>query len=241
MKPQPELSVIVPVHNEEKRLDRCMIRLFGFLGHQTYESEIILVENGSTDLTAAKARWWADRNDRPPVYDIHIEQAGKGLAVRSGMLAAQGRFCYMADVDLSTPIDTINSFLQASLSGQAIVIGVRDRAAMSPGRQISSLVFRQLVRGLAPYTDTQCGFKMFRWDAARAIFGHLKLEGFAFDVEALYLARMMMYSVLELPVPWHEAPGSQVRLLRDAWRMARDVMKIRGLHKLKLASSLSSW
>ena len=228
-----KLSVIIPVHNEERRLANCLERVVPFLAdHYPREHEIIVVENGSYDETAHIARAYA--NTYPTVTLLSVPLRGKGIAIKKGMLFAEGRYRYMCDVDLSTPIEALPDFLH--LAGvYDVVIGsrelLRERVVTSWARRFIGRAFHLLVNDLVPgVLDTQCGFKLFADYAARAIFGRLQLPGMAFDVEALYLARLLGFTVGELPVRWEHNPDSRVRLVWDSLEMARDVASIPWIH-----------
>lgn len=221
---KPYLSVIIPAHNEEGRLDTCLYKL---MPHVTrYHCEIIVVNNGSTDHThdACDVLQGMYR----PLRVIHLEQRGKGLAVRTGMLAATGRYRYMCDVDLSTPAKEIHRFIEKARVFD-VVIGSRelDRSTVQTSlkRRMIGRVFHSFVSGLLPdIQDTQCGFKIFRDDAAMRIFEECEIDSLAFDVEALYLARLHGYSVHEMPVTWAQDMDSRVRLVDDSLIMLRDVI-----------------
>ena len=228
------LTVIMPAYNEEERLPKAINEVARFLAVQPYNSEILIVENGSEDFTTKVA--WAYLN----LYSDYFENVrgrvihslkGKGAAVRAGMLMGQGTWLYMCDVDLSTPIEFVKRFLPPRFEGE---IGIGSRQA--PGsarydepfrRHLSGRVFNLLTRTLLPgISDTQCGFKMFRRGIARDIFNRVSIPGWAFDVEALYLARRLGYEVEEIGVPWYYNGDSKVNVVRDSLDMARDIFKI---------------
>jgi glycosyltransferase involved in cell wall biosynthesis len=228
---KPFLSIVLPAHNEADRLPITLERIDRFLNTQPYQAEVLVVENGSQDDTLEIAREFAKRFDYLTV--IHEEQRGKGLAVRSGMLKAQGEYCFICDVDLSMPIEEVNRFLPPQLEDTPIAIASRE----APGakrydepeyRHLVGRVFNGLVRLLAlpGLHDTQCGFKCFRADAAR-LFHCQTIEGWTFDVEVLFIARRRGISIAEVPIPWYFNPHSKVRLLRDSFHMAVDLIKIR--------------
>jgi dolichyl-phosphate beta-glucosyltransferase len=220
------LSVIVPLHNEQARLEPCLEKL---IPHATrYNCEIILVDNGSTDDTWKMCK--VAKSIYRPVHAIHLDERGKGLAVRTGMLAAQGRYRYMCDADLSTPAKEIHRFIEKARIYD-VVIGSRelDRTFVktTPLRRFIGRAFHKLVGSLVPgVLDTQCGFKMFRDYAAKTIFDNAAVNGMAFDVEALSLARRDGYSVYEMPVAWEHDPSSRVRLVGDSLEMLRDVLRL---------------
>lgn len=233
---KPYISVIIPAHNEERRLANCLEEVIPFLS-TNYPSihEIIIVDNGSTDDTFSIARAYS--YTYAGIAAISIPLRGKGLAVKRGMLFAEGRYRLMCDVDLSTPIECLLEFM-ALRKKYDVIIGSRE---VTPSlvktplkRRVIGRAFHALVNGLVPgVLDTQCGFKLFSDVAARAIFGSLQLPGMAFDVEALYLAKLMGFRVAEHAVPWEHNPDSRVRLLWDSLDMAKDVISIPWLHITK--------
>jgi glycosyltransferase involved in cell wall biosynthesis len=236
----PTLSIIIPIHNEAVRLPTAMTKLAAAKISMFPDMEVILVENGSTDDSLLWARWF--EQTRPWVRVISTKQRGKGLAVRLGMQEARGLYCYMADVDLSTPLKELSRMFD-ELKNADIVIGSReiDRRMVKASitRRVIGRMFHQVVSGLVPgVQDTQCGFKLFRRSVAQDLFSRMKIDGMAFDVELLYLARMGSYRVKELPVEWVENGDSRVRLGFDSLEMLRDVLSIPTLHA-DLARSLA--
>lgn len=229
----PFLSVIIPVHNEERRLATCMEQVIAHLStYYQNRHEIIIVDNGSTDDTHGIARAYA--NTYRNVFVLHEAERGKGAAIRRGMLFAEGDYRYMCDVDLSTPIHYVGEFLKLR-KNYDVIIGSREVAPAlahtTLTRRVVGRMFHALVGDLVPgVKDTQCGFKLFSALAAEAVFSRLQLRGLAFDVEALYLARRLDYPLTEIPVHWEHNPDSRVRLFWDALEMARDVASIPFLH-----------
>ena len=228
----PFLSIIIPAHNEEHRLPGAIEKIVPFLEQQPYPAEIVVVENGSQDRTYETAMQFASR--LPVMRVLREQQRGKGLAVRSGMLAAQGEYRFICDVDLSMPIEQVNRFLPPALPQPDIAIGSRE----APGavryhepayRHFIGRVFNGMVRVMAlpGLQDTQCGFKMFRGAVAQDLFSRQTLTGMSFDVEVLYIARLRGYQVCEVPIDWYFNPDSRVRLFRDSYRMAFDLWSIR--------------
>jgi dolichyl-phosphate beta-glucosyltransferase len=228
----PFLSIIIPALNEEERLPATLEQVFGFLGRQDYTSEVLVVENGSTDRTLEVAQEFSRRH--PDLRPLHESQRGKGRAVRRGMLEARGAYRFICDADLSMPIGELTHFLPPELTGVEVAIGSRE----APGsvryheplrRHLSGRVFNWLIRLLVlpGLDDTQCGFKCFTAAAAQDIFPRLTLLGWAFDVEALYVARHHGYRIVEIPIDWYFNPQSKVSLLRDSARMAADLFSIR--------------
>lgn len=203
-----------------------------FLAKQPFESEIIVVENGSQDLTAVVAEAFAAEHSRVRV--IRERGRGKGLAVRRGMLEARGQYRFFADVDLSMPIEEVAKFLPPQLSGFEVAIGSREapgaRRFNEPAyRHIQGRVFSNLVKwfALPGFEDTQCGFKCFTAKAAEDLFRAQTFDGMSFDVEVLFIAQQRGYKILEVPVDWYYRSESRVDPLREPIRMLRDIFTIR--------------
>jgi glycosyltransferase involved in cell wall biosynthesis len=228
----PLLSIIIPAHNEEKRLPASLEKVLAFIHSQPYDTEIIIVENGSHDRTPEIAHEAAERHAE--INWIQEEQAGKGLAVRSGMLAAKGEYRFICDADLSMPIEEVTRFLPPHIERYDVAIASREvpgavRYNEPAYRHWIGRVFNWLVRviTLPRLQDTQCGFKSFRADVAEDLFPHQTIHGWTFDVEILFLAMRRGYHIIEIPIPWYYNPGSRVRILRDSWLMLSDLFRIR--------------
>ncbi len=226
------LSIIIPAHNEERRLPPTLMSINAYLDKQSYPSEIVVVENGSQDLTAVVTEAFAA--DHPRVRLIRESSRGKGLAVRRGMLEASGRFRFICDADLSMPIEEVAKFLPPQLDGVDVAIGSREapgarRYNEPPHRHFIGRAFSNLVKffALPGFEDTQCGFKSFSARAAIDIFSVQLLNGMSFDVEALYIALKRGYRVVEVPINWYYRSESRVRLIDDSLRMFKDILTIR--------------
>ncbi len=208
------LSVIIPAFNEEKRLPTTLATMLPFLRSRGESFEIVVVDDGSTDRTAEVAQ-----QAGPEVRVLQNPgNRGKGYSVRNGMLSAQGQWRLMSDADLSTPIEELNS-LQAALSegGQIAIAsravsGAKLEKRQSVARESSGRFFNFIVRRLhlPGIKDTQCGFKLFSAAAAEAAFRPSKLDGFAFDVETLVLARRAGFKIREVAVTWRNDEQSRV-------------------------------
>jgi len=225
----PALSVVIPAFNEEQRLPDTLTRLVGFLERWPGSHEILLVDDGSTDRTVERAQEVC-----PSILVTRSRRnRGKGHAVREGMRRATGRRRLMTDADLSTPIEELERLLQQMERGYDVVIGSR----ALPGAQIQvhqpiyrealGRLFNLLVRWLVVpgLHDTQCGFKLFSEEAAR-VFEVTRLDGFCFDVEALFVARKRGLRIAELPVTWRNDAATRVTALRGALAFA-DLLRIR--------------
>ena len=232
------LTVVVPAYNEEKRIGFSLFRIKDYLQSRQLSAEIILVDDGSTDRTAEVALEIME--DYPDFRVITLPlNRGKGAAVRAGMLQARGELVLFTDADLSTPIEELEKFLPLIREGYDLVIGCRAlpesiiKERQSWLREHLGKCFNLLVRLLvmSGFRDTQCGFKLFRKEAAREIFFRLETEGFAFDVEVLLLARRLGYRIAQLPVVWINHPQSRVRLFRTSLSMLVELLKIRNLKK----------
>jgi len=227
----PFLSIIIPAYNEEKRLLHTLKQVFAFLEGEDYSAEVIVVENGSSDQTFAVAQKLTDEYANLRV--LQNKKAGKGLAVQRGMLAAKGEYRIFCDADLSMPIEEVRRFIPPNLNSD-IVIGSREvtgatRYDEPSYRHFTGRVFNLLIRLLAlpKLHDTQCGFKGFRAEIAEDIFQCQSIDGWAFDVEILFIARMRSYNIVELPIPWYYKDESKINVLRDSFRMFLDMIQIR--------------
>lgn len=227
------LSIIIPAYNEEGRLLNTLQQIAAFLDRQSYATEVLVVENGSQDGTLEIAKDFAAKH--PQFRALHEERRGKGLAVRRGMLAASGEYRFMADADLSMPIEEISRFLPPAIPNPEIVIASRE----APGavrfnepeyRHLGGRLVNTIIRLLAlpGLHDTQCGFKCFRAEVAEDLFNQQTLEGWSFDVEVLYIARMRGYQITELPIPWYYRQESHVNPVPDTIKLTTDILKIRG-------------
>lgn len=237
------LSIIIPAYNEARRLPHTLDRVLAYLEQSGTVAEIIVVDDGSTDTTLRVARDYSAAHRAVQV--IANDHRGKGFAVRSGMLAGQGRYLLFSDADLATPIEEWEKLYEQLRAGSDVAIGSREglgahRYGEPTHRHIMGRAFNLLVRlvALGGIQDTQCGFKAFRRDAGRELFGNLRLYGpdaprlsgaavTAFDVEVLFLAKKRGYRVAEVPVVWHYGNETKVDPLRDSARNLRDVLAVR--------------
>jgi glycosyltransferase involved in cell wall biosynthesis len=226
------LSIVIPAFNEAERLPPTLVQLGGFVRGEGLDAEIVVVDDGSQDDTAAVVRDAAARD--PLVRLIAAPHRGKGAAVRRGMLETDGAIRVMCDADLSMPTQELPKLLAAIGTGADVALATREGAgARRIGepfmRHLMGRVFNTLVRLLAVrgLNDTQCGFKAFTAGSAEALFGRATIDGFGFDVEVLYLARKRGLRLAEVPIAWYYQASSRVSPLRDTIRMVRDVLRVR--------------
>lgn len=228
----PLLSIIVPAYNEATRLPQTLPQIAAFILEQPYKAELLIVNNNSQDATREIACEFA--GEFPFVSVLDEPTQGKGAAVRTGMLAAGGDYLFMADADLSMPIEEVNKFLPPALSNYDVAIGSREatgavRYNEPEYRHIMGRVFNWIVKILAVpgFQDTQAGFKCFRRQVALDVLANQTIDGWAFDVELLYIAIRRGYRVVEVPIHWHYRQNSRISPIKDAIEMVREVLRIR--------------
>jgi len=236
------VSVIIPAYNEETNIRLgALDKVLRYLDGQSYQWDVIIVDDGSTDHTPKLIDEFVSTNRKFSV--IHNPHQGKANTVVTGMLAAGGDIVLFTDLDQATPINELANILPWFDKGYDVVIGSRNsrregaplfRLVMARG----FMVLRTLVLGLKGITDTQCGFKAFRKDVARDIFGKLTLYGkrrrvsgsmvtAGFDVEVLFLAKKLGYKIKEVPVEWHYVETRRVNPIIDSWKGFWDIVAIR--------------
>lgn len=235
----PFLSIIIPAYNEEKRLPPNLVKIVDFLRHQPYQAEVLVVENGSVDLTSSVVETFIAehvRDDDPFEMRLLHSAKGKGNAVKHGVDAARGDYLLITDTDLSVPIDETPRFLPPLLELPRTGIAIASREV--PGsvrhnepayRHVMGRVFNWLVRQLAVpgIHDTQCGFKCFGREAAQRVFPLQRIDGWGFDVELLYIAQHHNLPVVEVPINWYYRDDSRVRPVLDTMTMVGELLKIR--------------
>ena len=229
------LSVIIPAYNEEKRLPKTLAEINQYLGRQTYDYEIIVVSDGSTDRTPDVVREMMAKNKHLRLIEFK-KRLGKGGGVKEGMLGARGEYRVFTDADNSTSIDQIEKMWPWFEKGFDVVIGSRDvkGAVLDPPqpwlRKIllggGFKLYRKLIIGLWGLEDTQCGFKGFSQKVVEDVFPKYKIKGFAFDAEVLVLAKKLGYKIKEVPVYWKNDLESKVKF-KSIIKMAQDLLKIR--------------
>lgn len=235
MKPQPDLSIVVPAFNEEARLGPTLEAYIAYCRRTGRQVEVIVVDDGSLDRTSMVVNSFASSHSDVRLIRL-AENQGKGHAVRSGVVNAMGRQILFADADGATPLSELER-LEAALDGGADV-AIGSRALEGPGVKIRARAYRRVIgrifHGLVEFLtvpgvkDTQCGFKLFRGPVAHDLFSRMRIRGFSFDVELLMMAQRRGYRIAEVAVNWTHQPGSKVNLVTDSARMLADLFVIRG-------------
>jgi dolichyl-phosphate beta-glucosyltransferase len=238
--PTGDVSIVVPAYAEERRIGPAVQSLCAYAREFPRLREVLVVTEPSGDRTAEVARAAAEGNPLVRVVE-NPEHRGKGFAVRSGMLAAAGEIIFFMDADLSVPLCYVVPFVEyLDVHPQtAVAIGNRRHPASVLTkrqhflRERAGRGFNHLVRalGLSVSKDTQCGFKAFRRGPAREIFSRARVDGFAFDVEALLIAQKSGLRVDELPVEWINDEHTKFHSLRDGWGSVRDLWRVHGMHR----------
>jgi len=232
----PAFSLVIPAYNEEARIGATLRASLDYLAQVSPTSELIVINDGSTDATSTIARETLAGAKVPARLLENFPNRGKGHAVRKGLLAAQNPIGLFTDADLSTPLGETPKLVEPLARDEVdLVFGSRalDRTLIGQHqpwrREQGGRVFNLLVRLMTglPFWDTQCGFKAFRLDRCRAILEAARIEGFAFDVELLYLAHRAGLRLREVPVRWNHAEGSKIQFVNDSLRMLREVVAIR--------------
>lgn len=229
-----DISVIIPAYNEAERLGSTLERAVEYLSRQGVSYEVLVVDDGSRDRTVEVAEAFAGRGVR---VIRHERNRGKGAAIKTGLLASSGDRVLLSDADASTPITELEK-LERWLPEAPVVLGSRavpgaDVRRHQPFyRELMGKTFNRIIRvlGVRGLNDTQCGFKLLEGDAARRIGAGLTIDGFAYDVELVWLARRHGYRVVEVGVVWVDSPDSRVDPVRSSLAMLRDVIRMRVRH-----------
>ena len=229
------LSLVIPAYNEQVRIAATLTTVESFLQSLKKPCEIILVDDGSVDGTLQAARERAGAESGIARIVTYPDNMGKGYAVRQGVLASRGDYVAFSDADLSASIDQLPKLFQAIEKGYEVAIGSRavkgsELLVRQPAyRELGGKALNLIIQALAVpgIKDTQCGFKLFSGDVAREVFGKSFVNGWAFDVEVLYLARRLGYTVAEIPVTWSNAQDTKVRPFRAGLEILKDVIRVR--------------
>ena len=232
MNASPSLSIVIPAYNEAAGIATSINQLRTYLGDRPWTWEIRVVDDGSSDRTAEIVAAM-ERKD-PRVRLQREPHRGKGGAVRAGFLASTADYRFLCDADLSMPVGELARFMPPALGEADIAIGTREgagarRVGEPVSRHLAGRAFNAVVRNLTVpgIQDTQCGFKMFTAAAADAVFPRMTVDGWAFDIEALYIARLRGLRIKEVPIEWHFRADSRLRMFPDSLRMLREVFRIR--------------
>ena len=225
------IEIVVPAHNEASRLPEGLAALCRKAATLPLRTAVLFVDSASTDATSDLVRNWPA--GPVPVGLLHCQQAGKGIAVRAGLLATQAPFVGYCDADMATDLSALDLALRLLAAGSGAVIGSRALEASDVGgrsstaRKVGATVFRTLARGIVPgVTDTQCGFKFFSGPLARAAALPLRTAGFAFDIELIANCLRLGATLTEIPVRWRDVPGSTFSVQRHSAAVFRDIASI---------------
>lgn len=229
-----DLTIILPVFNEEKRIKRGLKKCLDFIKTSNLNIEIILVNDGSTDKTKEVVKRLISGKKHFKLINYSQNQ-GKGQAIKRGVNKALGSLILFSDIDFSTPLFEINKFLPFIKNGVDIVIGTR-KVKGSKLEKRQSLLREWLGKGFTflancllkvRVSDFTCGFKLFKKKAAKKIFAKTKIKRWGFDAEVLFLAEKFGFSIIEIPVIWRNDEQTKVDLKKDIWRSLKDLLMIR--------------
>ena len=226
------LSLIIPVYNEEKRLPESIGKIRSFIESADYSVEVLFVANGCTDKTYEMVSEYQAKY--PYVKAVYVKSAGKGNAVKRGMMEARGAYRMFADVDFAMPITEVSKFIPPELPGCQVAIASRTAAGSVRKdepliRRLSSRIFNIVVDMILQLgiRDTQCGFKCFSADAAQKIFTLQRINGWAFDAEILFIAKKHGYQITEIPVVVQYEENSKIKLWSAVPKMLMEILQIR--------------
>ncbi|HEY0162584.1 MAG TPA: dolichyl-phosphate beta-glucosyltransferase [Edaphobacter sp.] len=230
----PELSIVIPAYNEGARIEHALERVMSCVAERGWDAEVLVVDDGSSDNTAAIVQRWMQTHPR-----LHLVQnpgnRGKGYSVRNGLLQAAGEIVMFTDADLSAPMEEAERLIISLREGADVAIGSRwlDRARQTIHqplyRQFFGRCFNWITRTVMglPFKDTQCGFKAFRRDAAQVIFRLQTIERWGFDPEILFIAQKLGFVIREVPVTWGHDERSRISYLKDGMKMLEEMGRIR--------------
>lgn len=237
-----DFSIVIPAYNEEKNIRLgALDKVARYLDKQSFSWEVIIVDDGSTDLTKRLLAEFSKNNKKYSVY--YEPHRGKASTVITGMLAAKGTIILFTDLDQATPLDQLEKIAPWFEKGYDVVIGSRNKKRLgAPLTRVlmaqGFMFLRSTILGLKGITDTQCGFKAFKREVAQDIFSRLKLYAESkevhgasvtagFDIETLFLAKRMNYSIKEVPVEWHYVETRRVNPIKDSIEGLKDIVRIR--------------
>jgi glycosyltransferase involved in cell wall biosynthesis len=230
----PYLSIVIPAYNESARIENALERVMSCVAERGWDAEVLVVDDGSKDDTAAIVQRWMADHPR-----LHLVQnpgnKGKGYSVRNGLLQAAGEVVMFTDADLSAPMEEAERLIAAIAGGADVAIGSRwmDRTRQTIHqplyRQFFGRCFNWITRTVMglPFKDTQCGFKAFKRSTAQVIFRLQTIERWGFDPEILFIARKLRYVIREVPVTWGHDERSRMSYLKDGMKMLQDMSRIR--------------
>ena len=228
------LSVVIPAYNEEKRLPQTLSSVHSFLTATDIDFELVVVNDGSTDNTVGMVEDFAKHHAGVRLISYGANR-GKGYAVRAGVLASNGEQVLIDDADGNAPIEELSKLRDAVVSGADVALGSRNKP--NSDTVIKSLAYRTLMGNtfnrlvqtllLPGIYDSQCGFKLFKRKCAQDVFAVSMVNGYAFDVEILFIAKIHGYKISEVAVNWNNVPGSKVNVVVDSIKMFVDVINIR--------------
>lgn len=233
-----KLSIIIPAYNEEKKIEKDILLADKFISQQSLSGEIIVVDDGSSDATFQKANDVTEKIVTQLTVIKNEKNWGKGYAVKRGMLAAQSEYIAYCDAGATVPLGNLLTGLNLLMTdecdiahGSRTLPGSVIKVSQEKDRKFSSSVIRFLVTkflGVPEYlTDTQCGFKIYKADAAKKLFGMLKTNGFMFEIENILRARKHGFRIKEFPVEWSCDRDSRITLLRTPWKVLLDLVRIK--------------
>ena len=235
---EPNLSIIIPVFNEEERIGATLNLVTNFLRTREYSWEIVVSDDGSTDSTVSVVKQFI--NAGSDIKLLQLAHQGKGWAIKNGMLFATGKYRFICDADLSMPIDQVERFFGNKLGCGEIVIGSREmpsshRIGEPFSRRLMGRIYNILVRTMvvSRIADSQCGFKCFSGEQVFQLFNKQTISGFAFDVEILFLAQRAGIKIREINIDWYYMPNSKVRPILDSIGMVWDLVRIRWIHRFE--------
>ena len=230
----PQISIVIPAYNESARIEHALERVLSCVQERRWDAEVLVVDDGSTDSTAAIVKRWMTRYPELQLFE-NPGNRGKGYSVRNGLLQAAGEIVMFTDADLSAPVEEAELLFEAIRAGADVAIGSRwlDKQRQTRHQPLYRRFFGRCYNALTrfvmglPYKDTQCGFKAFRRGAAKCIFPLQTIERWGFDPEILFIARKLNFKIVEVAVTWGHDERSRISYLRDGSQMLKEMVEIR--------------